>query len=389
MLLKNKLQPASTESALASWLMIIISALLCLGALMVFSAGATVTQQLNISEFWRFTTLKRLFFVPIVWLILALVSRLNYRKWIINQDRPLRSPILYLMAISLVMLVLVLIIGTEINGARRWIKFGPPQYNITFQPSELAKWVSVMFLAAYIVWTGDKITQFRRGFLPGCLLLMLVVGLIGKEDFGTAAIVAAVGTMVLLVGGVRWWHMSTLIPAAAAAFYLLVVRVPYRWARLVAHWQPNDPESNYHAQQSITAIGSGGLWGQGLGGGTMKFGYVPEDTSDFIFAPIGEELGFVGCALVIILYTSLLFCSILVINRAAHKLGVLLVTGIAGMIGAQALMNLMVVSGLAPTKGIALPFISVGGSGLVMTALAAAVLINVARQSNHPATVPP
>ena len=121
----------------------------------------------------------------------------------------------------------------------------------------------------------------------------------------------------------------------------------------------------------------------------MKFGYVPEDTSDFIFAPIGEELGFVGCALVIILYTSLLFCSILVINRAAHKLGVLLVTGIAGMIGAQALMNLMVVSGLAPTKGIALPFISVGGSGLVMTALAAAVLINVARQSNHPATVPP
>jgi len=392
--MKSKLQPTNNnESALGVWLMIIISALLCLGALMVFSAGATVTQQLNISEFWRFTTLKRLFFVPIVWLILAVVSRLNYRKLVINEEHALRSPIFWLMGISLVMLVLVLLIGTEINGARRWMKFGPSQYNITFQPSELAKWVTVMFLAAYVVWRGDKIKEFWRGFLPGCLVLMLVVGLIGKEDFGTAAVVAAVGAVVLLVGGVKWWHMLNLVPAAAAAFYFLVVRVPYRWVRLVAHWQQDNPDSNlaekYHAQQSITAIGSGGFWGRGLGGGTMKYGYVPEDTSDFIFAPIGEELGFVGCALVIVLYTALLFCSMLVINRANHKLGALLVTGIAGMIGAQALMNLMVVSGLAPTKGIALPFVSVGGSGLVMTALAAGVLINVARQGNDPATVPP
>ena len=393
---KNKLQPAAVaESTLASWLMIIISALLCLGALMVFSAGANVTQQLDLKEFWRFTTLKRLFFVPIVWLILALVSRLNYRKWVVNQDHPLRSPVFWLMGLSLIMLVLVLIpgIGTEINGSRRWMKFGPPQYNITFQPSELAKWVSVMFLAAYVVWRGDKIRQFWRGFLPGCLVLMLVVALIGKEDFGTAAVIAAVGAVVLLVGGVKWWHLLNLVPAAAAAFYFLVVRVPYRWVRLVAHWQQNNPDSNlaekYHAQQSITAIGSGGLWGLGLGGGTMKYGYVPEDTSDFIFAPIGEELGFIGCALVIVLYTLLLFCCMLVLNRTQNKLGVLLVTAIAGMIGTQALINLMVVSGLAPTKGIALPFVSIGGSGLVMTALAAGVLINVARQGNHPVAAPP
>jgi len=387
---KNKLQPTTTKSALGVWLMIIISALLCLGALMVFSAGATVTRQLNISEFWRFTSLKRLAFVPVVWLILAIVSRLDYRKWVAHEEHVLRSPVFWLMGISLIMLVLVLIpgIGPEHQTARRWIKFGPPQYNITFQPSELAKWVSVMFLAAYVLWRGDKIKEFRRGFLPGCLVLMLVVGLIGKEDFGTAAVVAAVGTLVLLVGGVKWWHMLSLVPAAAAAFYFLVVRVPYRWDRLVAHWQPNNSESNYHAQQSITAIGSGGLWGRGLGGGTMKYGYVPEDTSDFIFAPIGEELGFIGCALVIVLYTALLFCSMLVINRANHKLGVLLVTGIAGMIGIQALMNLMVVSGLAPTKGIALPFVSIGGSGLVMTALAAGVLINVARQGKDPPGVP-
>ena len=139
------------------------------------------------------------------------------------------------------------------------------------------------------------------------------------------------------------------------------------------------------SRESLSALGrpeniaSGGIWGKGLGNGTMKFGWVPEDTTDFVFAIIGEELGFVGCAIVIGLFVALIFCGILIVNRASDPLGMFLAVAITGTIGAQAVMNLMVVTSLAPTKGIALPFISAGGSGLLLTAMAAGVLVNVAK----------
>ena len=363
----------------AGVLMLIISSLLCLGALMVFSAGASLDQQLDVRHFWRFATLRQVAFVPIVWLILALAGRVNYH-WLLNQRHFWLSPIALASGLSIVALILVLIpgIGTQVNGAWRWFKIGP----LTFQPSELAKWSIVLFLAAYSCYRGNKMTSFTRGFLPGCVVLLVIVGLIGKEDFGTAALVAVAGVLVLLMGGARWWHPLLLIPVAALAFYLLVYCNEYRWDRVLAWWYSDsaaEQATAYQAKQSVMAIGAGGLWGCGLGRGTIKMGWIPEDTTDFVFAVIAEELGFVGCALVIGLFVGLIICGMVIARRAPDRLGRLAAVAVTGTIGAQAAMNLVVVTNMTPTKGIALPFVSAGGSGLVMTALAAAVLVNIAR----------
>ena len=392
---QGRLREEQAGGALGAVLLVLVSALLCFGALMVFSAGASVDQQLDIRQFWKFSTLRRVAFVPLAWMVLLVVSRCPYRKWLVFEKYFWLSPIVALTVLSVVLLVLVIIpgIGTAINNSYRWFKIAAGGVEITFQPSELGKWSLVMFLAAYAARQGsDKMRKFVKGFLPGCVVLLLVAGLIGKEDFGTAALVGAVGMMVLLVGGVRFRHLLILMPLAGLAFYFFVYRVDYRWDRVVAWWQGvennaqvTSPEA-YQARQSITAIGSGGLWGKGLGNGTMKFGWVPEDTTDFVFAVIGEELGFVGCAMVVGLFVGFLLCGMKIIQQSPTRLAALLGVAIAGTIGAQAAMNLAVVSGLAPTKGIALPFISAGGSGLILTAMAAGVLVNIARQREKPAT---
>jgi cell division protein FtsW len=370
--------------SLAGWLVVIISALLCLGALMVFSAGASLDQNITPSRFWTYTSVKRILFVPVVWLLLAIVGRLDYRRWVFNCDHWLRSPIIWLQLISIITLVLVLIpcIGTEVNYSRRWLRFGSETAGLQFQPSELAKWVTVMFIGCYASWRRDEIRTLTRGFLPPVLVLGVVVALIGIEDFGTAALVAAAGIAILLIAGARWWHMLILIPVAAVAFYVMVYQVDYRWDRVLAYWHGSaeTADTAYQAKQSVMAIASGGVWGVGLGNGTVKLGWLPEDTSDFIFAVIGEELGLAGCAMVIGLFVALMVCSMVVVHRARDGLGMLLAVAVAATIGAQAAMNLLVVTHMAPTKGIALPFVSAGGSGLVLTAIAAGVLVNVARQ---------
>jgi len=380
----RQLEQVEENSQLGSWLVLIISALLCLGALMVVSAGAHVDQQVDIKHFWRYTTLRRVAFVPVVWIVLAIVGRCNYRRWVVYEKHFWLSPLVLLMAISLALLVLVLTVDTG-NSARRWLKIGSGEYGLQIQPSELAKWVTVMFLAAYAAHKGQAMRRFTTGFLPACMVLMVVVALIGKEDFGTAVLVGAMGVVVLLAGGTRWWYMLVLIPAAALAFYVLVYCVDYRWARVLAYLGHGDASQdvNYQAHQSIMSIGSGGIWGCGLGRGTVKLGYLPEDTTDFVFAVIGEELGFAGCAMVISLFVALLVYTMMIIHRTPDRMGKLLGLAIGGTIEAQALMNLLVVTAMAPTKGIALPFVSAGGSGLVITAVAAGVLVNIARQRNQ------
>jgi len=384
------IDPQESRSYLSNALLVIISFLLCFGALMVFSAGASLDQDFDIFHFWRYATLRRVAFVPIVWLVLAIGSFISYR-WLLGAEKKWsHSPIFWLLALTVVSLVLVLIpgIGSEVNQSRRWLKLGPPEYGLTFQPSELAKWITVLFLAAYCHWRGEAgMKKFFSGFLPALAVLLAVVGLIGKEDFGTAALVGAAGAMILLVGGARWWHMLILIPLACVAFYFLVYCNDYRWARVMAHvhgGREGTSATAYQAQQSLMTISSGGIWGVGLGKGTIKLGWLPEDTTDFIFAVIGEELGFAGCAVVIGLYFAFVLCGLRIAFTCRDRLGSLTALGITGTLGSQVAMNLLVVTGLAPTKGIALPFISAGGSGLVVTALAVSVLVNVAKKSAVP-----
>lgn len=384
--MEHKGDMTATGSGPATVVMIAISALLCLGALMVYSAGASVDQQIEWRHFWKYASVRRVAMVPVVWVILALFSHINYRRLVINEKRPTLSPILWLVILSAVSLVLALIpgIGTPKNNSWRWIEFGP----VSFQPSELAKWSMAMFLPVYCWWRKDKLRSFWKGFLPSCAILVVVAGLIGKEDFGTAILVSAVGIAVLLMGGVRWWHLLVWIPLLAAAFYVLIFNVDYRWRRVQAYLYGDQTgqhsASTYHANQSIMAVGAGGVWGAGLGKGTIKLGWVPEDTTDFVFAIIGEELGLVGCGMVIGLYALLMVASLRIIHRARDSLEQMVAAGISLTIGAQAAMNLMVVTGLAPTKGIALPFVSAGGTGLLISAAAAGILVNIGLSQGLP-----
>ncbi|MBN2063668.1 MAG: cell division protein FtsW [Sedimentisphaerales bacterium] len=370
----------------ATWIMVAIAALLSLGALLVYSAGATVDRQFDYSKMWEYTTVRRIIFVPIALVLLAIAGRMNYRKFLIFPDRFWLSPVVFMLIISIIFLAMTLIPGlggVEKNASSRWLNL----FGIKFQPSELTKWTTVFFLSGWIVNQREKIRTFWQGFFPGFTILGLTSGLIGKEDFGTAALLATVGTVVLLAGGVKKRFLLLLIPVIAIGFYFGVYKEEYRWKRVMAHFSTEQVEhlddTKYQGNQSVMAIGVGGMMGTGLGQGTVKLGWLPEDTTDFIFAIIAEELGFAGCCMVIALYLTLIWQGLRVVAISPDPIGKLLSLSATAMIGCQALINLMVVSGLAPTKGIALPFISAGGSGLVVTAMASGVLINIARQGPY------
>ncbi|MCH9022238.1 MAG: cell division protein FtsW [Planctomycetes bacterium] len=375
------------ESNQGVWLFIIVTGLLCLGGLMVFSAGAGLDQRIDLKHFWRISTLRQVVLIPVVWLVMLAMSRLNYRRLVVNERQFWLSPIVFALGAAVVLLVLVLIpgIGSEVNHSRRWLKIGSGDNQLTFQPSELAKWTLVMFLAVYGAYRQEKIKDFMTGFLPAIIPVALVLVLIGKEDFGTAALLGVVCGVILWVAGVKGRHLVSLVPLVALAFYLLVYCNEYRWGRVLVYFQGSGSGAElagaYQGRQAIMAIGSGQFTGAGLGQGTIKLGWLPEGTTDFIFAVIAEELGFLGVCLVIGLFIAMLVCSMFIVHQSKERLPELLGLAIATLIGGQAAMNLCVVAGLLPTKGISLPFISAGGSGLLLSAAATGILINIARQN--------
>ncbi|MGA0174215.1 MAG: FtsW/RodA/SpoVE family cell cycle protein, partial [Phycisphaerales bacterium] len=266
-----------------------------------------------------------------------------------------------------------------------WIEIGP----LTLQPSELAKWAMPLFLAWWCVRPGTDLSTLRRGFLPAIAVVFAVGAIVGIEDLGTAVLIVGVSGLVLLAAGVRWRHVLLLVPVGAAAVVGAIIQSPYRVKRLLAWQDPfADPQGiGYHVIQSLSAISGGGLAGRGLGQGVQKFGYLPEGTTDFIFAIICEELGLAGAAVVVGLIVGLLWCGISIIAPRGEAAAVptrfqrLLGLAILLTIGLQALINVTVVTGLAPTKGIALPFVSSGGTGWVLTAFSVGLLLAIERDA--------
>ena len=366
----------------ANWLAVVVIGLMLLGVVMVYSASAGADSQPNWRHFWRYASLRQAAFVPIAVLAMLLASwwplpwwRISNRNWI--------SPATVLFAFTLLLLILVLIpgIGVEVNHARRWLRLGAEGYKLGFQPSELAKISLVILLAAFYSKPATQSRSFWRGFIPGALVTALVACLVATADFGTGALLAVVGVLVMAAAGVRLLHLLTLLPPAALAFYRFVYCVPGRWQRLTSFLDPQAHLSdlNYQAWQSKLAIASGGWRGLGLGHGVQKHGYLPEDTTDFIFAIIGEELGFIGCAMVIAAFIILLILAGKIALRAPNVLGRLLAFGLAATIGLQAAIHIGVDLAVLPTKGISLPFVSAGGSGLLLMAVAAGLIMSVAR----------
>lgn len=367
-------------------LLLVGLSLLAFGMVMVYSACMSVSEQ---REWYNRIEVRHILFALLAVLALGTLWRIDYHVLDRGRRLPVLAAVLLGTAIALCVAVLIPGIGAKINGARRWILIPLGPVPLSFQPSEIIKISMVLFLACWLGRRGEQIGSFRRTFLPAIGLIGICCGLVIIEDFGTACVIGVSGAVVLLLAGVPWHYLATLIPPAAGVFYLFVVREDYRWRRILAFVDPWDESTRwtYQVRQSLIAIGSGGLWGKGLGQGQLKLGFVPEDNSDFIFSVICEELGFIGAAIVLGLIAMLLYLVFRAVTRAGDRTGRLIAGGLGFVICFQALMHVAVNIGTAPPTGINLPLVSAGGTGLVLVAAALAAVISVTAHG-HPDLCP-
>ena len=360
------------------WLELVTLTLMAIGTVFVFSAGANVGGHYEWKRFYEFTTLKQLLFFPAAIAIMYLVSLVDYRQFSLQRQNPLKSVIPYLVIISVLMLVAVLVFGQERNFSKRWLFISLGPMSLSFQPSELSKWVMVIFLAAVLDRYQERLPKFFSCFVPICILPAVSIALIITQDFGTAAYIALMTAILLWLGGAVWWHFLTPLPIVIPGFIAAIVSSETRMNRIRSFMNPS--EMLYQADQSLRTIATGGLFGKGLGRGIFKYGHLPEDTTDFIFSIICEETGFIGSMVVIVLFLAFTILGIIAVMRCEDRFGKLLGLGIVLCIAIQAVVNLGVVTVVLPTKGIPLPFISAGGTSMLLTAAAMGVLLNILRQ---------
>jgi len=372
----------------------VIVLLMAIGTVFVFSASANIEREFELQRFYEYTGLRQILFFPLACGVMYFFSGVDYRKLSLANGWS-RNPTIYLLLLSVVLLAVVLLqrflpvfpgFVPEINDHFRWIKVPLGPLVVSFQPSELAKWAVIFFVAAACAKFGDDIKLFFTRFAPICLLVAVVAALIIVEDFGTAALITLLAFLMLIIAGAKLWHILPPLPVAGIVFYQAIASSPTRMNRLsgflnLEKWTDT---INYQPNQSLIALGSGGLLGKGLGRGICKYDHLPEDTTDFIFAIIGEELGFVGNAAVILLFILFVWLGILVVMRCRDRFGQLLAGGIVLAIAIQAVLNIAVVTVVVPTKGIPLPFVSAGGTSMLLSAAAVGVLLNIAKQDQTP-----
>jgi len=342
----------------------IMAVLLGLGVVMVASTAPARNPALT-----RYLVMKHT-----LWLCLSIVAL--YVAYAVEL-RTLRRWSAVVLVLSLLTLVGVLVFGVKVNGARRWYRFGV----LSFQPSELFKVALCLYMAHFFDRERARIKTFFKGFLqPVAIMGLAFVLILAQPDFGTALLVATMTFAMLFVAGIRIIHVLPAVLASAPLVVGLVVMVPERIERILAFLDPwKDPQgAGYQVIQSLLALGSGGLLGVGLGNSQQKLLFLPEANNDFVFSIVGEELGLVGTASVLLLFALLFWYGVRVARRAPDLFSSLLVFGLTLMIGLQAVVNIAVVTCSAPTKGLALPFVSAGGSSLVATMVAMGLILNVA-----------
>ena len=349
-------------------IIVIMVVLMVLGTINVFSSSFVLgtTDYENPYHF-----LRRHVLVMLAGLVLFFIFRkINYRRW-----RPLQGPLmLAVIGATFLSLVGVLVVGTEVNGAKRWL-FGA-------QPAELAKLVSLMLAASTLssrIKRGKADSIFNVvNFKYGIIFIMAV--LIELEpDMGTAAIVLGVPLIMAVVAGMSMKYVMGLMGVVAFAIVVLVNVQPYRMARLKVWFDPwaDAQGMGYQTVQSLSTIGSGGFWGMGLGEGVSKYEYLPEAHTDFAFAIFSQEHGYMGAFMVFMLLALLVLLCVRIANRAPDEFGQMLAMGIMVLIAGQAIANIMMVGGLLPVVGVPLPFISYGGSSLIVTMVAMGMLLNI------------
>ncbi|MFQ6091147.1 MAG: putative lipid II flippase FtsW [bacterium] len=350
-------------------------ALLGIGTIMVYSASVPIAEKkFGSSSFFLWRHAVRVLLGLVVMFITA---RMDYHAW-----GKLSLPFLF---VAFLLLVWLLVPGLPftsegIRGAKSWLKWRA----FTLQPSEVAKLALVIYLADGLARRQHQVHRFAKGFLPPFVILCTGCGLILLQpDLGMAATISVIGMVLLFVGRAKMRHMVAVGLAMVSALGTLVYHSSYWWQKLVALLNPGlDPQGvGYHAGQSLISLGSGGLWGLGLGQGRQKLLYLPEAHTDFVFSVIGEELGFMGTMVVMALFLLLLWRGVRAARSAPDLFGFLLALGISFMIFGLALIHIGVVSAVLPTTGLPLPLVSYGGSSILLTLAGVGILLNISKQA--------
>jgi len=361
-----------TARKLRQFMLVILAALLGVGIIAVYSSSA-LTSEVTYGHSLRMLTTH----------LVAISCGLLLGIGCLMLPYPLlRRLARWLFLAGVILLGLVLILGQDVGGARRWFHLG----RFSLQPSEFAQVSLVLYLSDVLARRADHLEDFWRGLLPPLAATGLVAGMVLLQpDLGTAIAMGTVALLLLSVAKARWQHLGAIAAVAAVVLVFLVAGEEYRRRRILAFLNPwHDPQgSGYQILQSYYALASGGLIGTGLGGSLEKLFYLPNAHTDFIFAILGEELGLVGTTAVVGLFALFLACGFRMAMAANDLFSKYLVCGLVGMLGLEAAVNMAVVTGLLPTKGLPLPFISYGGTSMVMNLIACALIFHASRHGER------
>jgi cell division protein FtsW len=347
-------------------LIVIMATLLILGLMMVYSATFALGYQLYGQPTYFF--IRQLLWMGLGLMAMIITARIEYHTW--------RKWSILIMAGALLLLGVVLAVGSDRFGGQRWLLKG------SIQPGELAKLAVIIYIADWLSSKGERIRNVTYGLIPFAILLGFVTGLIMLQpDFSTAVLIALTAIAMFFIAGGDLWQMIASGALGGTTFALLVTRSEYRLARISAFLNPAGDQlgSNYQVRQILIALGSGGITGLGLGASRQKFGYIPASHTDGIFAILGEELGLIGCLLVIALFALIAYRGFRVAMAAPDAFGTVLAAGITCSLIFQTLINIAVVTATAPVTGIPLPFISFGGSSLVVSMTGVGILLAISR----------
>lgn len=347
--------------------------LVCASVVMVYSASAYLATERE-NDQWIFLA-KQLTFALLGLFLVHVIMRIDYRNY--------RQPVVIWSGLGVVAIALVVVLfGREIKGATRWLNVG----GLGIQPSELAKLMLIIFIAALLERRMEKIDEPSQALLPIGAVVGVFVGLILiQPDLGTSVSILAIAGVMVFAAGVDYRYLAGLVLAAVPAFYFLIVTSEYRWKRVTAFLDPwaSPFSEGYQMIQSMIAVSVGGIFGRGLMEGQQKLLFLPEPHNDFIYSVIAEELGFVGATGILLCFCVIAWRGMRTALRAPDRFGAFLALGLTTMVAFQALFNISVVLGLLPTKGIPLPFVSYGGSSLLINLIGMGILLNVSQHASN------
>ena len=373
--------PASPRAELDMTLFWSVVLLLSLGLVMVYSSSIAMAEAEKLAGYrMHYFLMRHAIFLALGVVVAFITFQIPIALW------QKFAPALFIIGGFLLVIVLIPGVGREVNGSRRWISLGL----MTMQPSELMKFFAVLYAADYTVRKAAFMHDFKKGFLP-MLSVMVFIGavLLREPDFGALVVITSIAMSILFLGGLNWRVFAGLIVLLAGAFVVLIISSPYRLQRIVGFMDPwaDAFGKGYQLSHSLIAFGRGEWLGVGLGGSVEKLFYLPEAHTDFLLAVIAEELGFVGVTVVLALFVLLIYRAFMVGREAMMRekyFAALVAQGIGVWLAVQAFINIGVNMGLLPTKGLTLPFLSYGGTGIIVNCIAVAVLLRIDAENRAP-----